>query len=110
MRIEIRSIGSKTTKDLREHVLRHLGSNLSRRADGISQVLVRLSDENGPKGGIDKCCHIEAILPGHPHQVVESMAGDFYSAITTATKRIGRSVNRTFDQTQRMAPQCLPPG
>lgn len=98
MRIEIRSTGFTTTEALREHVWRRLGSVLSRRADGVQRVVVRMSDENGPKGGIDKRCRIEVVLQGHPCQVVEAVAGDLYSAIDSASRRLGRTVHRSFER------------
>lgn len=98
MRIEIRSAGFSTTEALREHVGRRLRIALSRRADGVQRVVVRMSDENGPMGGIDKRCRIEAVLRGLPLQVVEAVAGDLYSAIDSATKRLGRALDRSFDR------------
>ncbi len=97
MRIEIRSAGFSTTEALREHVWRRLRTALSHRADGVQRVVVRMSDENGPVGGIDKRCRIEAALLGLPLQVVEAVAGDLHSAIDSATKRLGRAVDRSFD-------------
>jgi ribosomal subunit interface protein len=101
MRIEIRSFGFSTTEALREHVWRRLGNVLSRRADGIRRVVVRMSDENGPKGGIDMRCRIEVALRGQPMQVVEAVAGDLYSAIDSASKRLGRAVGRSFERATR---------
>ncbi len=98
MRIEIRSAGFSTTEALREHVGRRLGSVLARRADAVRRVIVRMSDENGPKGGIDKRCRIEAILLGQPLQVVEAVAGDLYSAIDSASRRLGRALDRSGDR------------
>lgn len=104
MRIEIRSSGFTTTEALREHVRRRLGSVLSRRADGVRRVVVRMSDENGPKGGIDKRCRIEASLLGLPQQVVEAEAGDLYAAIDSASKRLGRAVDRSFERSIDRSP------
>ena len=98
MRIEIRSTGFTTTEALREHVWLRLRSVLSRRADGIQRIVVRLGDENGPKGGIDKRCRLEAVLHGLPLQVAEAEASDLYSAIDAAVKRLGRAMDRTFDR------------
>ena len=97
MRIEIRSRGFSTTGALREHVWTRLRSVLSRRADSIQRIVVHLGDENGPKGGIDKHCRLEVVMHGLPLQVAEAEAGDLYSAIDAAVKRVGRAVDRTFE-------------
>ncbi|MBI4912406.1 MAG: ribosome-associated translation inhibitor RaiA [Acidobacteria bacterium] len=94
MRIEIRSVGFTTTEALRAHVLRRLGSALARRADRIRRVIVRMSDENGPRGGLDKSCRIEAVLAGHPTRVSEGLAADLYTAIDAAARRLGRLLDR----------------
>lgn len=99
MKIEIKSTGFSTTEALREHVGRRLGNALARRADGIQRVVVRMSDENGPRGGIDKRCRIEVVLRGHSPQVAEAVAGDLYAAIDAASRRLGRAVDRSFERT-----------
>lgn len=98
MKVEIRCTGFKTTEALREHVSKRLRTALSRRADSIRDVVVRMSDENGPKGGVDKRCRIEAILASRPTQVVEAVAVDLYSAIDSAAKRLARAVERSHDR------------
>ena len=97
MRIEIRSAGFSSDQALREHVWRRLRIALSHRVDDVQKVVVRMSDENGPMGGIDKRCRIEVALLGLPLQVVEAVAGDLHSAIDSATKRLGRAMDRSFD-------------
>ncbi|WP_243322699.1 HPF/RaiA family ribosome-associated protein [Geothrix sp. SG200] len=98
MRIEVRSAGFTTSEALRAHLERRLGSAIARRADGILRLVVRIRDENGPRGGLDKRCRIEFELRGGPRQVVEAVAGDFYAAVDAASRRLGRAVDRALDR------------
>lgn len=98
MRIEVRGAGFTTSEALRAHLERRLGSAVARRADGILRLVVRIRDENGPRGGLDKRCRIEFELRGGPRQVVEAVAGDFYAAVDAASRRLGRAVDRALDR------------
>lgn len=98
MRIEVRGAGFRVTEALRAHLARRLGSAVARRADGVRRLVVRMRDENGPRGGLDKRCRIEFELKRGPRQVVEAVAGDFYAAIDAASRRLGRAVDRTLDR------------
>ena len=55
---------------------------------------MRLSDINGPRGGADKCCHIQVVLPHLPDVVIEDIEMDLYAAIDRAADRAGRTVGR----------------
>ncbi|MFK5915297.1 MAG: hypothetical protein QM484_13080, partial [Woeseiaceae bacterium] len=63
MNIDIQARDFSLTKALHEHIDRRLGFALSNSDDHIQHVIVILSDINGPRGGKDKCCHIQVILP-----------------------------------------------
>lgn len=76
------------------HVNRHLGVALNNGDDYIQYVIVKLSDINGPRGGADKCCYIQVVLPGLPDVVIEDTESDLYVAIDRAADRAGRTVTR----------------
>ena len=94
MQLDIQARNFQLTKALRGHVERRLGFALSTRNDHIQRVLVRLSDINGPRGGADKCCHIQVVLPHLPDVVIEDTEADLYAAIDRAADRAGRTVGR----------------
>jgi len=94
MKTEIQARNFKLTEGLNAHINRRLGFALSNSDDYIQQVIVRLSDINGPRGGEDKCCHIQVVLPGLPDVVIEDTESDLYVAIDRAADRAGRTVNR----------------
>jgi len=94
MQIDIQARNFTLTDALRGHVERRLGWALSSRDEYIQRVTVRLSDINGPRGGEDKCCRIQVILPQLPDVVIEDTEEDMYNAIDRAADRAGRTVGR----------------
>jgi len=94
MRISIQCRGFSLTDALDNHVQQRLGFALSRAGNRLRRVDVRLSDINGPRGGVDKRCLIEARLCGRTVVVVEDVQADMYAAIDRAADRVGRTVLR----------------
>ena len=56
----------------------------------VPQAEVRLSDVNGPRGGIDKRCQVELKTDGAGSVVVTSVAHDWRSALDNALARAAR--------------------
>lgn len=94
MQIDIQARNFPLTDALRNHTKRRLGFALSARDDHIQRVIVRLSDINGPRGGADKCCHIQVAIAHLPDVVIEDTEADLYAAIDRAADRAGRTVGR----------------
>ena len=105
MLIDIQARDFSLTHALREHIERRLGFALSSRGEYIQRVIVRLSDINGPRGGEDKCCRIQIVLPQLTDVVVEDTEVDMYAAIDRATYRAGRTVGRRLAR-QRDNSRC----
>ena len=113
MHIDIQARNFSLTNALRGHVERRLGYALSSRNDQIQRVLVRLSDINGPRGGEDKCCHIQVVLPQLADVVIEDTEVDMYTAIDRAADRAGRTVGRRLARQRdhgRLRQRTAPPG
>jgi len=94
MLIDIQARNFSLTPALLDHIERRLGFALSSRDEHIQRIVVRLSDINGPKGGEDKCCHIQVVLPKLTDVVIEDIEVDMYVAIDRAADRAGRTVGR----------------
>lgn len=107
MQIGIQTRGFDLTAALREYCERRLRFALGSSSGRVRSVLVRLADENGPKGGIDKRCAIRAILQEAPIVVVVQDESDVYVAIDRAADRVARSISRRLNRTwsARRAPQ-----
>jgi len=94
MNIDIQARGFPLTEALERRLHTRLGFTLSRAVSRIRRVNVRLSDLNGPRGGVDKRCHIEIRLDGLPVVVVDDVQSDMYTAIDRASGRAARTMMR----------------
>ena len=94
MQIVIQTHGFPLTGALEKHVQDRLRFTFSRVANRVRRVRITLSDINGPRGGVDKRCLIEARLDGLPSVVIQDLQSDLYIAIDRAAGRAARSVMR----------------
>lgn len=92
MQIDIQARTFKLTEGLRSHATRRVRSALAAMAGRIQRIVVRLTDDNGPKGGIDKRCQIRASVAGTRPIVIEQHDADLYVAIDRAADRAGRTI------------------
>ena len=92
------------TDRIRAHVERRLGFALSRFEDRLTSVIVRLSDENGPKGGLDKRCRIELRGPDVGTFVVEERDIEWARVIDQAAAIAGRALVRAIERARSSAP------
>lgn len=101
---EMQSRGFVLTDALREYTGRRLKFALARAEGHIRRVTVRLSDVNGPRGGIDKRCRIQVTINGLAAVVIEDTEADLYLAIDRAADRTGRSVARRLARSHEHLP------
>lgn len=95
MDVEVRIQSTDLGDALRDYVVRRLHFCLGRFAGRLGRVIVRVSDINGPRGGVDKSCRITAeLLPSGKTVLHEAVDNSLYAAIDRATERIGRSFSR----------------
>ena len=106
MQINIQARGFELTDALRSHTLLRLRFALGWAGHHLRKVSVRLSDENGPRGGEDKRCRIRVGVAGPQDVVIEDTETDLYVAIDRATDRAGRVLARRLERQrfQRSAP------
>jgi hypothetical protein len=79
----------------------------------VQQASIRLSDVNGPRGGIDKRCQIEFATYGSGRIVSTALATDWRSSLEGALARAARQIVRNVRRSQmhqRMQPRRRPPG
>lgn len=94
MQLNIQARGFKLTESLRSLAERRLRFALGSTSDRVRSIVMRLADENGPRGGVDKRCMIRARLAGASPVVIEQQETDLYVAMDRAADRAGRSVSR----------------
>jgi ribosome-associated translation inhibitor RaiA len=100
MRLQVSSQSGPISPELRALIKRQVGFALGRFEQRIRAVRVRLSDLNGPKGGIDKRCHILATLQDGGTVVAEVDDVEFEPVIHRALDRIARRVQRHGETAQ----------
>jgi len=102
MHIDIQARRFTLTNALRSHVERRLRLALTCCVNHIQRIVMRLSDINGPRGGVDKHCHIQVVLAGLPDVIIEDTEADMYVAINRATDRAGRTLVRRVNRQQTL--------
>ena len=108
MRVDIRTNGLELTDALRDHTERRLAFALDRSHHHVRGVIVRLTDINGPRGGIDKRCQIRIPLPRRGGVVIEETHPDLYIAIDRATHRVGNTLGRHLARHRQQATPRTP--
>lgn len=98
MQLVIHARGFTLTAGIRDHIEKRLRFALDCVRHHVGKVSVRLSDHNGPRGGQDKCCHIQMAVPGGSDVVIEDTKDDLYVAIDSAADRLGKTLGRRIER------------
>lgn len=98
MRLLVRPKKFSLSEELRECLELRMRFALSRFVGRIRDVVVRLEDLNGPKGGLDKRCQVVVSLTPRGKVSIEEIDADFPAAIARAADRAGRAVARTLER------------
>ena len=85
-------------------IRRKLGMKLGKFATSIERVSVRVTDTNGPRGGVDQVCNVKVVLSGLPSVVVERRHADVHAAIDVALRATEQAVRRSVRR-RRMKPR-----
>jgi|SaaInlStandDraft_4_1057021.scaffolds.fasta_scaffold37076_1 putative sigma-54 modulation protein len=98
MKIEIQARHFSLTEALQKYTNKKLHLAIDCCDAYVRRVIVRLSDVNGPKGGVDKRCQIQIILDGLAGVVIEDTKVDLYAAINGASERAGQALLRKIER------------
>jgi ribosome-associated translation inhibitor RaiA len=101
--VHVRVIGVELDDDERAYIRRKLGMKLGKFATSIERISVRVTDLNGPRGGIDQVCNVKVVLSGLPSVVIERRHAALHAAIDGALRATERAVRRCVDR-RRMKP------
>lgn len=77
-----------------------VGFALRRLRPRILRAVVRLSDVNGHRGGVDKRCSVAIDTDGHGRLVATGLGADWRDALDAALARAQRTLVRTLDRRQ----------
>ncbi len=83
-------------RGVEEYVERRLQFAISRFETRIDSVRIKLSDVNGPRGGVDQRCVVVLKLRLGKELFVESMENTWEAAADVAADRMGRMISRTL--------------
>lgn len=90
MDIDVQSRGFSLTRALQQAIEEEARRYASRSARALSGIRVRLFDVNGPRGGSDKTCLVQASLRRRQSVVASHVDGDLYRAIAVAFAKLER--------------------
>ncbi len=97
MQMIIRNEQGTLDPSTRTRAERRLGFALGRFANRIRTVRLVLTDQNGPRGGLDKLCTVQVRGAGWSVHI-EDVDADAGVAVDRAADRAGRSVARKLDR------------
>ncbi len=98
MEIEIRLLEADLGNAVKHYAVRRLRFALGRFSSRVGRVVIRISDINGSRGGVDQCCHITADLIRVGKIVVEQTDADLFAAIDRACDRLAQSLRREMER------------
>ena len=101
MRITIKVHRLQLAQEMITTMERRLRLTLGRFVGSINRVTVRLTDINGPKGGIDKECLIVVKLRKGGEVVVQGIGKNCSATLHYCADRIGRAVGRELSRNRR---------
>lgn len=94
MQIQICGRGIHVGDRLREHIELRVRFALQRFAQRIRKVRVQLRDLNGPRGGLDKSCHLMVCLTPAATVFIEDRSPSVYAAINRVVDKAATSIVR----------------
>jgi ribosome-associated translation inhibitor RaiA len=100
MEVEVRIQGTDLAEAIRRYAARRVRFALGRFAPRVGRVMVRVSDVNGARGGVDQCCHISVDFPPKGQVVMDQVDADLFIAIDRASARIGEALRREIQRTR----------
>lgn len=101
MQVMVRTKGFELTNAIDNHI-RHRAQPIQVRfRDIIRKIEVYVSDENGPKGGIDKSCVVKIRTDNQSELVVKETEANAYLAITKALARARQALTRQSQKLRR---------
>ena len=100
----VRLIGVELDDDEQAYVRRKLGMKLGKFATSIERISVRVTDMNGPRGGVDQVCHVKVVLSGLPSVVIERQHTALHAAIDEAIRATEQAVRKRVRR-RRMKPR-----
>lgn len=100
MEVQVRIQATDLADAVRNYAARRIHFALGRFASRVGRIVVRITDVNGTRGGVDQCCHVSAELLPSGKLVSEQVDADLFAAIDRATERVGQAFRREIERTR----------
>jgi putative sigma-54 modulation protein len=107
MELSIRTRSVEITDDLRDLICRRLKFALDVFGDRVTRASVYLADVNGPRGGVDKACHLAVAVCGIGDVFVRETGFTAEAAVTLVMRRVKYLVSEALRQSQRPATESI---
>ncbi len=92
MKVTVTSSLEKLSSSSRNAIQLLTSNALARFTPRIAHVSVTIVDENGPKGGIDKLCRVNVLMPGLGTVTTSARHEKLMAAVSDAARRARRIV------------------
>ena len=101
MTTQIRTTGVELTREDRAYIKRRIEAKVRKFEQAVDEVSVRLSDVNGPKGGVDKVCRAKVLIPRLPSVLVERRDRSARAAVDGTMDATERAVRKILGRRRR---------
>ena len=117
MQIDVQSRGFSLSRALQQAIEGEARQYAAGCVNAPAAIRVRIYDNNGPRGGIDKSCLVQATLPRHgkwghgKSVIVTHVDADMYRAIAVAFAKLTRATRSLLERRRsrrRLVPSALP--
>ena len=98
MRINMVDHNGTISDDVRDFAERRLRFALSRFGGEIRQVLLVISDTNGPRGGVDQLCKVSVRFRRLPTLVASHQDAGLRPCLAKVAEKAGRAVSRKLSR------------
>ena len=95
------------SSELLEHATRRVHQQLSRFGKDVASVVLRISDENGPRGGRDKRCQLSVTGPRIGSLHLTELHEDVRAGLDLALGRLGRTIGRGIARARELGARAL---
>jgi hypothetical protein len=99
----VRVIAAALEEEQHDYIRRKLGMKLGKYATSIERISVRVTDVNGPRGGVDQRCTIKVVLSGLPSVVIERRHTHVRGALDAGLQATSEAIRRILAR-RRMKP------
>lgn len=96
--LEIRTVDHGIEETLRAWVYERVGRQLGKYAPQIERIQIRFGDDNGNRGGVDRCCMVHVVLSKLPPVIVEMRGSTEREAFDLAARSAERAVRRNLEK------------